>query len=233
VQCGEHMINKNHTNKVDEEGEEADDTEEIEEDFEEEWSDKSEKDLDRDLEAMYRELGVPEEYNPLVNYKKIYFSQSKDEMFEYYTPNLNEIDLTVKREWLDDTYIATNKKRHLHINLNEHLQGRGFAAEIIKAFIYREGYRIVPKGRITNPNFLKVLKKIDDSPNFNVDEDEYAYYIDETFPLKSGSSNPLTADDYSQALSGEEHQRSHPDRTCGERGVKGVSGWVGTNEKLR
>ena len=216
------MVNKNNTYEIAEEGEEADNTEEnndgIEKDLEEEWSDKSEKDLDRDLEAMYRELGVPEEYNPLVNYKKIYFSQSKDGMFEYYTPNLDEIDNTVKREWLCETYIATNKKRHLHINLNEHLQGRGYAAPIIKEFIYREGYRIVPKGRITNLNFLKVLKKINESPNFTVDEDEYAYYIDEILPLKSGSSNPLITDDYSQALSGKEHQRSHPDdRTCVKR----------------
>jgi hypothetical protein len=82
---------------------------------------------------------------------------------------------------MDNTYIATNKKRHLHINLDPSLQGKGLAAEIIKAFIYREGYRVIPKGRITNPDMIKVLGKINQDPKFSVVDDGDEYIIDEKY----------------------------------------------------
>ena len=123
---------------------------------------------------------LKEENFSSINYKKIEFGPGLgDKMFDYYYPDLSSIGAT--QDQMDNTYIATNKKRHLHIQLDSSLQGKGLASEIIKAFIYREGYRVIPKGRIINPDMIKVLEKINQDPKFSVTDDGDEYIIDEKY----------------------------------------------------
>lgn len=112
-----------------------------------------------------------------LNYKQIEFLSDRDEMFGYYYPIIND-------EPLVDTYLCTNKKRHLHVNIEDALQRKGIAVDLIKAFIYREGYRIIPKGRITNPNMIKVLDKINEDPKFIVSDEGDHFLIDEVIGKK-------------------------------------------------
>ena len=114
------------------------------------------------------------------SYKNIKFDKDYDNMFEYYYPDLKELGIeNPTDEQIKNTYVATNDNRHLHINIDTSIQKQGLAQEIIKAFIYRYGYRIIPKGRITNPDFIKVLDKIKLDNNFTVDDEGDHYEIDE------------------------------------------------------
>ncbi len=114
-------------------------------------------------------------------YKQLFFSaDTADPMFDYYYPDLsNYMGRDMTDEQTEETYIATNDKRHLHVSVHPSLQREGLAAEMIKAFIYREGPRIIPKGRITNPNVMKVLDKVDTHLDFTVSDEGDHYLIDE------------------------------------------------------
>lgn len=128
-----------------------------------------------------KKLKVFESFTSNINYKTIDFNYGvKDSMFEYYYPDLKQLGVeNPTDEQKAMTYIATNDKRHLHINIDSSLQNKGLASEIIKAFVYRYGYRIIPKGRIVNPDMLKVLNKIKLDPKFEVSDEGNYYEIDE------------------------------------------------------
>ena len=114
------------------------------------------------------------------DYKNISFYEDPTPgLFDYYYPDLEYLGIKLNKKQQDDTYIATNNKRHLHIQLHKSLQKKGLAEKIIKAFIYLYGYRIIPKGRITNPDIIKVLDKIKLDPKFEVSDEGDHYLIDE------------------------------------------------------
>lgn len=139
--------------------------------------------LDRNKLTFEHRLPTFEDYvNELdKSYKQVdFYSGAYDPMFDYYHPDLESMGIkNPTEEQQEQTYIATNKKRHLHIQVHPDLQKKGLAAEMIKAFIYLHGYRIVPKGRITNPDFIKVLNKVGDDPGFEVSDEGNFYSIDE------------------------------------------------------
>ncbi len=129
------------------------------------------------IEQLEKESGKKVILRESLNYKQIKFTSDRDEMFGYYYPIIND-------EALTDTYLCTNKKRHLHVNIEASLQGKGIAVDLIKAFIYREGYRIIPKGRVTNSNMIKVLDKINEDPKFIVSDEGEHFLIDEVIGVK-------------------------------------------------
>ena len=100
-------------------------------------------------------------------------------LFDYYYPELEQIGIEITKKQKEETYITTNDKRHLHISIHPKLQKKGLAVVMIKAFIYLYGYRIIPKGRIINPDIIKVLDKIKKDPKFTVSDEGDYYEIDE------------------------------------------------------
>lgn len=114
------------------------------------------------------------------DYKNIdFYEDTSDPMFDYYYPDLEDLGIKLNKKQKEETYIATNNKRHLHIQLHPSLQKKGLAEKIIKAFIYLYGYRIIPKGRIVNPDIIKVLDKIKLDSRFEVSDEGDYYEIDE------------------------------------------------------
>jgi len=114
------------------------------------------------------------------DYKKIEFNyDGNDGMFDYWHPDLSSIGINMNNKERKETYLATNKKRHLHIQITPNLQNKGLAEKIIKAFVYREGFRIIPKGRILNDDVIKVLDKVNNDKNFTVSDEGDQYIIEE------------------------------------------------------
>ena len=124
-----------------------------------------------ELKSLIKQV-IEENLYPTDTYRKIVFThEGSDDMFDQYKPDLSVIGI----EDSGDSYIYTNKKRHLHFGIDPSLQKKGLAALMIKAWVYREGPVIIPKGRIVNDLVYKVLDKIKTDDKFQV-SDEGSYF---------------------------------------------------------
>lgn len=60
----------------------------------------------------------------------------------------------------------------MHLDIAEEEQGKGMGADMIKVFLYKEGgVAYFSHGRILNPNFYKVLNKIEKDDEWEVKEE--------------------------------------------------------------
>lgn len=68
----------------------------------------------------------------------------------------------------------------LHIGVDENYRGKGYAAEMIKAFLHKkDGTAYIAYGRILNPLLNNVIKKIGITDEWDVTELEDGYLIQE------------------------------------------------------
>ena len=106
---------------------------------------------------------------------------NKNDFSEVYFEELGSSKLVYKEKIFPDINYGDPVKE-VHIDIEPKFQKKGYAEKMIESFILSEGGTVyIPKGRILNKNFYKVLDKIKKNKKLELEEYIKYYLIYEKF----------------------------------------------------